>query len=250
MVQTTTPFFASTALLLLHLSPTTASAVLPKNPRASTGSNPGVDLVNAGSTGQTFVFCNNVANGDGEADPGFTSGSASSLSSTSSTLPSGCQDLVTTVSVAPSATASVTLDLDFKGRVARTTDTPATWVEIQISNTAGDCGDWCGWGWGDISLEMGCDGAATIAPADGSSTAPIGFTGPSDLVENAPSQATTTRGDGTKVITAPWFDGIALSQDAIDYLVEKVGNEAAYINVTSGTEVAASPNNRFLVTFY
>lgn len=109
----------------------------------------------------------------------------------------------------------------------------------------------CGYGWGDVSLEMGCDGAATVAPADGTGTT-VGFTTPGDLVDKAPSAATTTRSDGTKVIKAPWYDGTSLSQDAIDYLVENVpgGNTAAYINVTSGTNVAAASNNRFLVTFY
>lgn len=238
--------FAIVATLLLHPSFTTASAVLPLTHRSS--SNPGVDLVNAGSSGQTFYFCDNVSNGVGTADPGFTS---DSTEVSSSSLPSGCASIATSVSVSPSATASVTLDLTFKGRVVRTTDTPATWVELQIQNTDSSCGSTCGYGWGDVSLEMGCDGAATVAPADGTGTT-VGFSSPADLVDNAPSAATTTRSDGTKVIQAPWYDGTPLCQAAIDYLTETVpgGSSAVYINNTYGTTMATSANNRFLVTFY
>lgn len=216
------------------LSSATA-AILPRQ------SNPGVDLVNAGSATQTFWFCNNKANDADGADPGFTSGT------------SGCSDIVTSVSVAPSQTVAVSLDDSFKGRVVRTTDTPATWVEIQVKDSSPCTGDptFCGWGWGDISLEMGCDGAATVGPS-GDSGSTVGFSTPLDIVDNAPSAATTTRSDGTKVIAAPWFKGTALNQAAIDYLQETVpgGTASAYINGTSGTNVTAAPNNRFLVTFY
>lgn len=232
---------ATATLLLLGLSPTTASPAAPLARR----SDPGVDLVNAGTSEQTFYFCENVSNGDGTADPGFTS----DATEMSSNLPAGCASVATSVAVAASQTSAVTLDLSFKGRVVRTTDTPATWVELQIQNNDTPCGDLCGYGWGDVSLEMGCDGAATVAPADGSGTM-VGFT--NDLVSAAPSGATTTRSDGTKVISAPWYDGTPLSQSAIDYLLENVpgGAASAYINNTYGTSVAASANNRFLVTFY
>lgn len=240
-------------LLLLRFSPTTsASPVAPGTGAGALGrradSNPGVDIVNAGSSSQTFYFCENVSNGDGTADPGFTSEASSSGDSS---LPAGCASLVTSVSVAPLQTAAVALDPSFKGRVARTTDTPATWVELQIQNTddAATCGNMCGYGWGDVSLQMGCDGAATVAPADGTGET-VGFT--EDVVSGAPSDATTTRGDGATVIKAPWYDGAALSQSAIGYLIESVpgGAQSVYINNTFGTSVAASANNRFLVTFY
>lgn len=239
--------FAIAATSLLQPSITTASAVLPLAARSS--SNPGVDLVNAGSSGQTFYFCDNVSNGEGTADPGFTTSDSTDISSSS--LPSGCASIATSVSVSPSATASVSLDLTFKGRVVRTTDTPATWVELRIQSNDTPCGSTCGYGWGDVSLEMGCDGAATVAPADGTGTT-VGFSTPADLVDNAPSAATTTRSDGTKVIQAPWYSGTPLSQAAIDYLLETVpgGSSTAYINNTDGTTMAASANNRFLVTFY
>lgn len=73
-------------LLLGAIALTGASAsVLPRQ------SNPGVDLANMGSSDQTFYICENASNGDGTADPGFTSGT------------SGCSNLVTSVAVAPSA---------------------------------------------------------------------------------------------------------------------------------------------------
>lgn len=235
---------AAAALLLLHLSPTTASAVIPAvAPRASSSSGIGLDIHNAGSSTQTYYVCENVpgSNTDGAADPGFTSGSASSASS--GDLPSGCKYLVTSVEVAPSSTSPVSLDATFMGRVARTTDTPATWVEVRMTS------DPDGWAWGDVSLEMGCDGAATVAPSDGSGD-PVGFT--TDVVGGAPDDATTTRSDGATVIKAPWYAGTVLSQPAVDYLLQSVpgGSAMAYINAASGTNMSVATNQRFLVSFY
>ncbi|KAJ4388237.1 hypothetical protein N0V93_008844 [Gnomoniopsis smithogilvyi] len=178
------------------------------------------------STKQTFYFCNNAANGDGTADPGFTSGT------------SGCSNLVTSIAVDPSATSTVDLATTFSGRIARSTDTPATWVEVQFQ--AG------GLAWGDVSLEIGCDGAAQVGPAEsgGSGAQTVGFSTPTDVVASAPSGATETRSDGVKVISAPFSEGKVVNQAAADYLIEKVGNEAAYITTTSGTNVTTSPNNR------
>lgn len=63
----------------------------------SRDSTPGVDLANHGSSEQTFYFCENVSNGDGTADPGFTDGT------------SGCSKLVTSVAVQPSAVSIMAL---------------------------------------------------------------------------------------------------------------------------------------------
>ncbi|KAG6358425.1 hypothetical protein INS49_014309 [Diaporthe citri] len=174
------------------------------HPRA--GSDPGVDLTNASDKEATYFFCNNVA-------------------------------------VKPSQTASVSLGADFKGRIVRATDTPATWVEVQIKAADGNA-------WGDVSLQTGCDGAATVAPTDGGGSSKVGFED-GGVVAGAPEGARTTReGDGETVIATPWSVGKVLNQEAVDYLKDKVGVKNAYIDNLSGTDVAVSSNNRLAVVMY
>ncbi|CAN8104648.1 unnamed protein product [Discula destructiva] len=198
--------------------------------RVKRDADPGVEIANMASSSQTFYFCNNAANGVGTADPGFTSGT------------SGCTNLVTSVAVGPSQTSSVALGTTFSGRIARSTDTPATWVEVQFKSD--------GTAWGDVSLEIGCDGAAEIGPTDGGSAEKVGFSQPGDIVGSAPDGTTETRADGTKVISAPFSMGSVVNQKAADYLIEKVGNDMAYITTTEGTKVTTSSNNRLAVWFY
>ncbi|KAF3763869.1 hypothetical protein M406DRAFT_75102 [Cryphonectria parasitica EP155] len=216
------------SLFLAALTGVATASVLP--PRDSS---PGVNIYNMGSAQQTFYFCNNAANGDGTADPGFTSGT------------SGCSNLVTSVAVAPSASTTVALATTFSGRIARSTDTPATWVEVQFQSG--------GTAWGDVSLEIGCDGPAQVGPASGGGSAQVvGFSTPADIVSGAPDGATETRADGVKVISAPYSEGQVTNQAAADYLLSTVpqGNTMAYITTTSGTDVTTSSNNQLDVTFY
>ncbi|KAI3400348.1 hypothetical protein diail_3365 [Diaporthe ilicicola] len=205
---------------LTALASLSTAAVL--HPRA--GSDPGVDLTNASDKEATYFFCNNVANGDGTADPGIP-----------------CTNMVTKVDVKPSATASVSLGADFKGRIVRATGMPATWVEVQIKADDGNA-------WGDVSLQTGCDGAATVAPTDGGGSSKVGFED-KDIVGGAPDAAKTTR-DGETVIATPWSVGKILNQDAVDFLKDKVGVKNAYIDNLSGTDVAVSSNNRLAVVMY
>ncbi|PSR88632.1 hypothetical protein BD289DRAFT_482021 [Coniella lustricola] len=218
----------STVLAVGLLSSAATAASIP--PRDSS---PGVNIWNMASSKQTFYFCNNAANGDGTADPGFTSGT------------SGCSNLVTSVAVAPSASTTVALATTFSGRIARSTDTPATWVEVQFQSG--------GTAYGDVSLEIGCDGAATVGPASGGGSAEVvGFSTPGDIVSAAPSGSTETRADGVKVISAPYSEGKVTNQAAADYLEKAVpgGNKMAYITTTSGTDVTQSSNNQLNVKFY
>lgn len=218
---------------LLLLAGSIALASTSAIPRRDT-TDPGVDLANMSSKEQTFYFCDNASNGEGTADPGFTSGT------------NGCSHLVTSVAVAPSATTTLSLPATFTGRIARSTLTPATWVEIQLSNGGGTA-------WGDISLEIGCDGAAEIAPATGGGNAEkVGFASPVDIVEKAPSGATTTRSDGVTVVDVPWSVGSVVNQAAADYLEGAVpgGNKMAYITGVDETKVTTSSNNRLAIWFY
>ncbi|KAG8158182.1 hypothetical protein KVR01_011943 [Diaporthe batatas] len=210
---------------LTALASVTAAAAV--RPRTGPSSNPGIDLTNASDKEATYFFCNNISNGDGTADPGIP-----------------CTNMVTKVTVKPSRTASVSLGADFKGRIVRATDMPATWVEVQIRADDGNA-------WGDVSLQAGCDGAATVAPADGGgSGAKVGFEG-TDVVGAAPEAAKTTReGDGETVIATPWSMGKILNQEAVGYLKQKVGVENAYIDNVWGTDVAVSSNNRLAVVMF
>lgn len=197
-----------------------AAASVPRS-----GSNPGVDITNASGAEATYYFCDNISNGQGTADPG---------------LP--CTNQVTSVVVQPGKTTSVALSTSFKGRVVRSTDMPATWVEVQVQ--AGD-----GNAWGDVSLQPGCDGAATVGPTDGGSSATVGFTN-QDIVAGAPDGAKATRDDGVTVIATPWSEGSVLNQAAVDYLKSVVGDSKAYIDDTAETDVAVSSNNRLAVVMY
>lgn len=259
------------------LSTAASAKVVPRQ------SDPGVDLANMGSSEQTFYFCDNASNGDGTADPGFTDGTSgcSNLVTSVAVQPSAVRSVPACPTPFPpeaplssgkisrqrcleacwnppppssratdtktkKQTTSVSLDATFKGRIARSTDTPATWVEVQIQATDGQA-------WGDVSLEIGCDGAAEVGPTDGGSSSVVGFSSPGDIVASAPAGATETRaGDGATVISAPWSMGAVVNQAAADYLEGAVpgGNQAAYITGTSGTEVTTSSNNRLAVTFY
>lgn len=189
------------------------------------GSDPGVDLTNASDKETTYFFCNNLANGDGWADPGML-----------------CEDLVTKVAVKPSQTASVSLGADFKGRIVRATDAPTTWVELQIVADDGNA-------WGDVSLQAGCDGAATVAPTDDGGSHLVGFKD-RGVVSGAPEGATTLGSDGETVIAAPWSKDRIINQEAADYLKNRVGVKKAYIDNLSGTDVAVSSNNRLAVVMY
>lgn len=203
------------------LTSLTTAAVLHRR----VGSDPGVDLTNASDKETTYFFCKNLANGVGWANPGMH-----------------CEDLVTKVAVQPSQTASVSLGADFKGRIVRATDPPATWVELQI--VADD-----GFAWGDVSLQAGCDGAATVAPTEEGGSHMVGFED-SDIVSAAPEGAKTRNSNGQTVIAAPWSINTTVNQEAADYLKSRVGVKNAYIDNLSGTDVAVSSNNRLAVTMY
>jgi len=186
---------------------------------------PGVSLTNKASKEVTFYFYNNLSNGDGTADPNFDKP----------------EDPPTTV--APGATTFVPLPLTFKGRVQRGNTIPATWVEIQIS-ASND-----GHAHGDVSLEQGCDSAATITGNVGGTTLTGGFT--QDVLSTAPAGIVQTKEDGTKAIASTvgnWLAGY--NADAVSYLQEVVGQEKAYIIGGTGVPDIADETNHFDIVFY
>ncbi|KAJ7637282.1 hypothetical protein DFH06DRAFT_653583 [Mycena polygramma] len=189
---------------------------------ANTGG-PGIVLTNSGRQQTQFFFYPNYWDGNGTAGANFDK------PSTSIALQSG-------------QTQFVSLPDSFKGRVQRGILQPATWVEFQLSADNDHAAH------GDISLEQGCDGAATIASTDGTNVHG-GFT--VDVVEKAPAAAKQMRQDGVECIASTmgnWMAGP--NQAAIDYLNNVVGQQMAYIMGGTGTPDITSHNQQLAVVFY
>ncbi|KAF4632194.1 hypothetical protein G7Y89_g5933 [Cudoniella acicularis] len=123
-----------------------------------TGSGPGIILTNKSNHEESYFFYDNYWNGNGTAGANF-------------------DHPLKSVKLGPGAKTYVDLPTTFKGRVQRGTTLPATWVEFQVSASNDHAAH------GDISLEQGCDGAATIASTDGSNRI-NGFT--NEVVNGAP----------------------------------------------------------------
>jgi hypothetical protein len=115
-------------------------------------------------------------------------------------------------------------------------------VEFQISASNDNAAH------GDVSLEQGCDGAATISSTDGSNVTG-GFT--NDVMSGAPEASLQTRPDGSKAIASTMGNWIAgPNEAAIDYLNGAVGQSKAYITGGTGVPDIASKNNVLAVVFY
>ena len=136
----------------------------------------------------------------------------------------------------------VALDRGFKGRVQRGTELPATWGEFQVS-ASND-----GKAHGDISLEQGCDGAATVSATDGSGQH-NGFT--HDILTYAPAAAFHKKPSGEKALATTmgnWESGP--NQAAIDWENKQVGQRYAYITGGTGVPDVASANQCLQFDFY
>ncbi|KAI4089488.1 MAG: hypothetical protein LQ339_008549 [Xanthoria mediterranea] len=191
-------------------------------PSAQVGG-PGIILRNHRPVPQTYAFYNNYWNGNGTAGANFDK-----------------PDPI--ITVAGNDSLFVPLTESFKGRVQRGTLLPATWAEFQIA------ADDDGAAHGDISLQQGCDGAATVASTDGSGR----FNGfQNDIVSGAPEAAVRYKADGTRALDTTvgnWNGGPNLA--AIAWENEQVGQRRAYIVGGSGTDDVASSNKCFAVDFY
>lgn len=184
---------------------------------------PGIILTNKSQEKCTYVFYDNCWNGNGEAGANF-------------------DHPLKSVELKAGASTHVPLPTSFKGRVQRGKDLPATWVEFQISASNDHAAH------GDISLQQGCDGAATIASTDGSNRK-NGFT--NDILKNAPAAACAKKPDGSKALATTvgnWTGGP--NKAAVDYLNKVVGQKKAYIVGGSGTDDVASKNQCLAVDMY
>ena len=183
---------------------------------------PGIILTNKSKKEESYFFFDNYWNGNGTGGANF-------------------DHPLKSIKLAAGASSYVNLSTTFKGRVQRGTMQPATWVEFQVSASNDGAAH------GDISLEQGCDGAATIASTDGSKRI-NGFT--NDVVKDAPDAACTKK-NGEKVIASTvgnWAAGP--NKAASDYLDRVVGQRKAYILGGTGTDDVASRNKCLAVDFY
>ena len=147
--------------------------------------------------------------------------------------------------------ASVTLPSGFIGHVQRGNILPATWVELYMTPGAAD---------GDVSLEIGCDGAVQVqASAWGEAGAPPVFGFSQDIVTNAPantkyqgenigSSATTSNFEALDA-TGTVATGVK-NQNTLTYVQSKLSQNDAYLWGGTGTGQAVATDNCLLVTFY
>jgi hypothetical protein len=186
------------------------------------GKAPGIVLHNKSKTRCSYFFFNNYWNGDGTAGANF-------------------DKPLKSVEIPAGGKAFVGLPLSFKGRVQRGKLIPATWVEFQLK-AAND-----GAAHGDVSVQQGNDGPATITSTDTSHHSG-GFTEYINL-KKFPG-AHVKRSDGVDVIASTvgnWMGGP--NQAAIDLQKAAIGART-YVVGGTGVPDVASHNNRFLVDFY
>ncbi|KAI0873425.1 hypothetical protein GGS24DRAFT_490758 [Hypoxylon argillaceum] len=183
----------------------------------------GILLTNKSSKTNTYFFYDNYWNGNGEAGANF-------------------DHPLKHVDVGPNQTTHVPLPLSFKGRVQRGDQIPATWGEFQVK-ASND-----GRAHGDISLQQGCDGAATVASTDGTNVS-NGFS--KDIVKGAPAAALGKKPNGEKVLasTEGNWNGPG-NNAAVDWEYKQLGQGKAYIKGGTGVPDIASKNNCLHFTFY
>jgi hypothetical protein len=184
---------------------------------------PGIDLTNKSKKETEYFFYDNYWNGNGTAGANF-------------------DKPLKSIKLKPNASQFVPLPNTFKGRVQRGKELPCTWVEFQLEASDDHRAH------GDISLQQGCDGAATIASTDGTNVS-NGFS--HEIVSGAPAGAIRKKPNGERAIDTTvgnWMGGP--NKAAIDYLNKVVGQKRAYIVGGTGVPDVASKNKRLAVVMY
>lgn len=206
-----------------HLAHRPVEKLVPQTHTSDAHSGPGIILSNKSAKEEQYFFYDNYWNGNGTAGANF-------------------DHPLKSVKLGARATALVSLPESFKGRVQRGTHLPATWAEFQISASNDHAAH------GDISLEQGCDGAATISATDGSKRS-NGFT--HDILKDAPAAAKVKKPDGSEALATTmgnWMSGP--NKAAIEYERKVVGQDKAYITGGTGVPDVASRNKCLAVDFY
>ncbi|OIW29225.1 hypothetical protein CONLIGDRAFT_670899 [Coniochaeta ligniaria NRRL 30616] len=203
-----------------------ASVEMPALNARAVSAEPGIQLTNKSKKECTYYFYDNYWNGNGTAGANF-------------------DHPLKHVALKPGASQFVALPATFKGRVQRGTQLPATWAEFQLDASNDHAAH------GDISLQQGCDGAATIASTDGSNRINGLGADLADVVAKAPEAAIRKKPNGERAIDTTvgnWNGGP--NRAAIDYLNRVVGQKRAYIVGGTGVPDVASKNRRLAVVMY
>ena len=186
-------------------------------------SGPGIDLHNRSKEPCTYFFYNNYWNGNGTAGANF-------------------DHPLKSIHLGPHESTFVDLPASFKGRVQRGTLLPATWVEFQLEASDDHAAH------GDVSLEQGCDGAATIASTEAGGVVG-GFE--KDIITHAPEKALVRRKDGVRCLASTvgnWMAGP--NEAAVEWEEKEVGQKKAYITGGTGTEDVRGEHRKLEVVFY
>ena len=172
---------------------------------------------------QTYSFYNNYSNGNNTAGANFDH-----------------QD--PTAQFDANDSHFVSLPTSFKVRVQRGTQLPATWVEFQIAASNDNAAH------GDISLEQGCAGTATISATDGSGQSNR-FA--NDILSGAPPAAIQNKPDRTPALATTMGNWMSEpNQAAIDWESQVVGQSKAYIKGGTGVPDVGGTNQCLAVDFY
>lgn len=157
------------------------------------------------------------------------------------------------VTLASGKGAPVSLTAGFVGHVQRGNLLPATWVEFNMTVGAAD---------GDVSLEIGCDGAAQIqasAIASGDTPPVFGFS--KNILKGAPADAyfnpanPTNENLGGKLTKATGIldatgDSTVINQHTLTYEQSVLSQSDVYLTGGVGTNQAIASDNCLLITFY
>lgn len=184
----------------------------------------GVQIVNKRSSSATFYLYEN--------DPSCNCNLDVSNVYKSQTVPAG-------------QSVFLSLPTTWKGRVQRENYLPATWVEFQVQDAESQYHDMKAHG--DVSLQQGTDGAATITAGDGSSSNGFNF----DIVTDAPNDIIYDKPNGERAIKSTLGNWeTSYSQAAIDYIDGKGLQGKVYASKANDVPDVASANNCMIATFY
>ena len=157
------------------------------------------------------------------------------------------------ITLASGNSAPITLPANFDGHVQRGGLLPATWVELNMVPGAAD---------GDVSLEIGCDGPATVQAStiSGGGKPPVfGFS--KDIISKAPANAffnpanpagenlggTLTK--SRRVLDATGTDKV-INGNTLKYEQSVLSQSQVYLFGGAGTNQAIASDNCILITFY
>lgn len=187
------------------------------------GHKPGIIIHNRSAHADRYFFFNNYWNGNGTGGANF-------------------DHPMKSIHVPAGHSKFTHVQSHFKGRVQRGRIQPATWVEFQMRASDDHAAH------GDVSVEQGNDGPATIEATHAPQQPTGGFK--RHLVGGAPGAAKVRRSDGKEVLASTVGNWTGPpNQAAIAYQRPLIGDTTYVVGGTGVPDVKAA-NHRFSVTFY